>query len=129
MGGDNVVCGQRATETVISRKCLSSVEVREGAAFRRGVKYEVANGVRIPNLGEKTFRGVSAEGVTRSITAQVCDVNKGLLSVKKVTAAGNRVVFGDNEAYIEDMTTGDKMWLEQVGGMYALKLWVRREGF
>ena len=80
-----------ATETVISKRCLSSIQVKEGAAFKRGVKYEVANGIRIPNLGEKTFKATSAEGVVRSITAQVCDVNKGLLSVKKITAAGNRV--------------------------------------
>ena len=51
--------------------------------------YEVANGDRIPNLGEKRFVGVSEEGVSRNITAQVCEVNKGLLSVKKVVENGN----------------------------------------
>ena len=51
-----------ATETVVPDESLARVDVEEGAAFRRGVKYEVANGVMIPNLGEKTFTGVTEEG-------------------------------------------------------------------
>ena len=89
--------------------------------------YEVANGVRIPNLGEKRFTGVSTEGAVRSITAQVCDVNKALLSVKKVVAAGNRVVFDQTGSYIEDTQSGEKMWLTEEEGMYYLTMWVDKE--
>ena len=46
-----------ATETVIGEDVLKAVRKIEGAAYKRGVKYEVANGVRIPNLGEKRFVG------------------------------------------------------------------------
>ncbi len=67
---------------------------------------------------------VSDEGVERVLTCQVCEVSKGLLSVKKLTAAGHRVVMDENVAFIEDKTTGEKIWLEEVGGMYALRLWV-----
>ena len=42
-----------ATETVIPDGCLRSISMREGEASRRGVRYETANGIRIPNLGEK----------------------------------------------------------------------------
>lgn len=118
-----------ASETVLSVDQLQGVELKEGAAYRRGVQYEVANGVRIPNLGEKVFKGVTAEGLQRTITSQVCEVNKSLLSVSKCVKAGNRVVFDEEEAYIEDKKTGDRMWLEATGGMYALKLWVRKTGF
>ena len=82
-----------ATETVIDEGSIQHVEATEGAAYKRGVKYEVANGVRIPNMGEKKFQGVTEEGALRHITAQVCEVNKPLLSVSKVVVAGNRVVF------------------------------------
>ena len=41
-----------ATETVIGENTLKSVKLLEGVAFKRGVKYEVANGIRIPNLGK-----------------------------------------------------------------------------
>ena len=45
-----------ASETVINEEMLRSVQVQEGAASRRGVEYEVANGIRIPNLGEEICR-------------------------------------------------------------------------
>ena len=44
-----------ATETVIGEEALQSIKLLEGAAYKRGVKYEVANGIRIPNLGEKSL--------------------------------------------------------------------------
>ena len=63
----------------------------------------------------------------RSITAQVCEVNKALLSASKAVAPGNNVVFGDGDgtSYIEDTTTRERMWLEAEGGMFALKMWVQ----
>ena len=113
-----------ATETVISEDMVSMVKVKEGAASKRGVVYETANGETIPNLGEKHFIAESEEGTVKKITAQVADVNKGLLSVKKIVVAGNRVVF-DTQSYIEDKNTGERMWLTEAQGMYMLKMWVR----
>ncbi len=119
-----------ATETVLNEAMLLCVATTPGFAMKQGIKYEVANGVRIDNLGEKNFKGMSKEGFFRSMTAQVCDVNKALLSVKKVTAAGNHVVFGSKEgSYIESNTTGERMWLEERGGMYILQLWVKKADF
>ena len=118
-----------ATETVVNEQMLESVEIKEGPASRRGVEYEVANGVRIPNLGEKRFMGVSEEGTTRQITAQVCDVNKLLLSVKKVVGAGNRVVFEQEGAYIEDRVSGERMWMREENRMYMLRMWVKKSPF
>ena len=39
-----------ATETVIAEQMLAVMEIRESPQSRRGVEYEVANGVKIPNL-------------------------------------------------------------------------------
>ena len=116
-----------ATETVMGESMLSSVETKEGAASKRGVEYEIATGELIPNLGEKKFQAVSQEGVTRSITAQVCAVNKALMSVKKVMRAGNRVVFDEDGTYIEDKVTGEKIWATDDGGMFMVKMWVNRK--
>ena len=80
----------------------------------------------IPNPGEKKFQGISEEGVMRGITAQVCEVSKPLLSIQKLIQAGNRVVLEKDNAYIEDVKTGEIMRLQQEGGMYLLKLWVKR---
>ena len=115
-----------ATETVIGEDILQFLALLEGLACRRGVKYEVANGVRIPNLGEKRFTGVTEEGSLRQITAQVCDVNKPLLSVSKMVTAGNRVVFDKDGSYIENVQSGENVWLKEQGGMYMLKIWVKK---
>ena len=93
------------------------------------MEYEVANGVRIPNLGEKTFKGVSNEGLRRLLTVQVCDVNKALLSVSKLTQHNHRAVFDDAGSYLEDKSTGERLWMKERSGMYMLQLWVKREGF
>ncbi len=115
-----------ASETVLGEDELSSIEVKEGPARKRGGKYEVATGVRIPNLGEKKFQAVTEEGVTRQITAQVCDVNKALLSVHKVAAKGNRIVFDSDGSYIESKgKQGERIWLTEQNGMYMLRLWVK----
>ncbi len=88
--------------------------------------YEVANGVSIPNLGEKKFVAHMSDGAQRAVTAQVCDVNKALMSVRKMVAMGNKVVFGGDEgSYVEDKVTGERVWMEEKGGMYTIKLWVR----
>ena len=115
-----------ASETVVNDDMLKSVQTQESAASRRGVEYEVANGIRIPNLGEKRFIGTSDEGVSRRLTAQVCDVNKALLSVSKMVKAGNRVIFDPDGSYIEDKNTGECMNLKEKNGMYMLSLWTKR---
>ena len=107
-----------ATETVMSEDMLTSVETKEGMAAKRGVVYEVANAIRIPNLGEKRFIGVTEDGGGREVVAQICDVNKALLSVRRMVAAGNTVVFGPERSYIQNSTTGEVMELEEREGMY-----------
>ena len=111
-----------ASETVIGPDMAQSADMRQGDAYRQGIKYEVANGVRIPNLGEKRFVGVSQEGLQRHMKAQVCDVNKGLLSVSKIVEKGNRVVFDPKGSYIEDGVAREKMYLRAERGLYMLRL-------
>ena len=118
-----------ASETVVNEDMLPSTKVEESEHSRRGVQYEVANGVRIPNLGEKAFKGETEEGLARAVRAQVCDVNKALLSVRKVVMAGNRVVFDQDGSFIEDKVTGEKIWLKDDGHMYMLRMWVKKQGF
>ena len=115
-----------ATETVIGEDMLRNIDIKEGDALRRGVEYEVASGELIPNLGEKQFVRVSDNGDVRRLTAQVCSVNKALLSVKKIVQTGNRVVFDPEGSYIEDVNSGEKIPLTEQKGMYMLKLWVKR---
>ena len=118
-----------ASETVIGEHMVQSAELRDGIASKRGVEYEVANGVRIPNLGEKRFVGTTDEGISRSLTAQVCSVNKALLSVSRLIQNGNRVVFDSEGSYVEDKGTGEVMGLQEKHGMFMLRLWTQGRGF
>ena len=92
------------------------------------MEYAVANGTRIPNEGEKEFVGVTEEGVMRNVKAQICAVTTSLLSVKRIVGSGHRVVF-DEESYVEDRSTGERMNLEERDGMYMVKFWVKNESF
>ena len=76
---------------------------------------------------EKKFAGNSAEGISRRLTAQVCDVNKALLSVSKVAKSGGRVVFDSDGSYIEDKTTGEIINLFERNGMFMLKMWTKKD--
>ena len=112
----------------MSEETLNGViDISEGAACKRGVMYEVANGVEIPNLGERKFLGFTEDGGAKGMTAQVCAVNKTLMSVSKITSKGNKVIFDDDGSFIEDKATGERTWLTQSGGMYYLKMWVSRK--
>ena len=115
-----------ASETVVNEEMLPTIETIEGVAYRQGVEYELASGETIPNQGEKVFTGESENCVARQLKAQVCAVNKALLSVSKVVSAGNRLVF-DEESYIEDKATGERIWLTEKHGMYMLKMWVKKD--
>lgn len=116
-----------ASETVIPPHLLQHIDMSPGDAHQRGVMYEVANGQRIPNLGEKVFLAEThQEGHTRAIRAQVCDVSKPLMSVSKLVRAGNIVVFGPDESYVQDNSTGEKMALVENGGMFTLRVWVKQ---
>ena len=118
-----------ATETVVREDMVKSVETKEGEATRKGVQYEVASGELLPNLGEKKFTAYGEQGQVRAIKAQVCEVNKALLSVHKMVQAGNRVVFARDGSYAEDETTGERIEMQEKGGMYMMKLWVRNQAF
>jgi hypothetical protein len=48
------------------------------------------------------------------------------MSVRKIVDNGNKVVFG-KQSYIEDETTGQRIPLVEKGGMFMLKLWVKKD--
>ena len=118
-----------ATETVVGEDMIKGVETKPGEATRRGVQYEVASGDLIPNLGEKNFLAYGEQGQARAIKAQVCEVNKALMSVSRMVQAGNKVVFSKSGSYVEDESTKEKIPLREQGGMYMLKLWIKNQPF
>ena len=78
-----------------------------------------------PTCGETELSALTAEGVSRNIKAQVCSVQQGLLSVKKMVEAGHRVVFDPKGSYIEDVRTQEHMSLKEKNGMFFITLWTK----
>ena len=68
---------------------------------------------------------MTEDGGIRQITAQVCEVNEPLLSVSKMVAAGNRVLFSPEGSYVEDVNSGEVVWLKGQGGMFMFKVWAK----
>ena len=87
--------------------------------------YEVANGETVPNKGQRHIKGFTNEEVPISVMAQVCEITKPLLSVKKMCNAGNTVVFDNEGCYIQCKTTGVCTEIKDQGGKYSLPIWVR----
>ena len=55
-----------ASETVVNENMIVAADIQEGLNSKNGVECEVANGIRIPNVGEKRFAGVAEEGISRT---------------------------------------------------------------
>ena len=91
------------------------------------VKYEVADGSLIENMGQKTFNAVTDCGVLHKITAQITDVRKALMSVSKIVESGNRVVFEKGNCFIENKNTKQKIPIEERNGSYVLRVWIHRD--
>ena len=115
-----------ATETVAPDSMPESIPTNPGPASRKGVEYEAANGATIANEGEKKFSAFTEDGREKKMVVQICDVNQGLLSVSKLNAAGNRVMFDDDNSYIQNKSSGEKTHMKRKEGMFTLKMWVRR---
>ena len=69
--------------------------------------------------------------MVRNFKPQVCEVQQGLLSVKKMVAESHRVVFDPAGSYIEDVVSHERMNLREKNGMYFISLWTQgnRLGF
>ena len=61
-------------------------------------------------------------GSMRSLTAQVCTVDKSLMSVSKIARVGHRVTFDDDGAFIEFRSSGERIWMNESNGMYTFKM-------
>ena len=123
-----MVIDSGAAETVLPSSWFTTHRTTETDASRAGVYYTTANGVKVYNEGDKTLTMCHFEGSEkRDMKFQVADVKKALGSANKIVRNGNRVVMdldddGDDYAYIENKSTGEKVWLRESEGAYVLDM-------
>ena len=72
------------------------IKAVEATNVQKDMSYKLADGSRVPHMGEKAFKAFTDQGHLRHMVAAVTEVDDALLSVSKVVSVGNRVVF-DNE--------------------------------
>ena len=113
-----------ASVTVVPPHVGRDYEITRGDAAAAGVRYEIADGNEIPNLGEKLFPIMTREGTWRGLKAEVADISKALQSVRSLVKTWHRVVFGDgeggNEHYIQNVLTGEVNAVEDDAQNYLM---------
>ena len=59
---------------------------------------------------------------------QVSDVRKPLAAVWRIAEKGNVVQFGprDGDNYIQNINSGEKIWLKRKGGSYVMEVGFQR---
>ena len=84
--------------------------------------FRVANGEKIPNLGEEVLAGTTANGRGLRFKAQVADVTKPLASVQEICDSGCTVTFGPDRTFIRDSRTGKEIEMRKKIGQFAVDL-------
>ena len=112
-----------ASVTVVGDESVKAVQASDA---NKGRQYKLADGSYIPRKGSKTFAAVTDYGPPKQIAASVIDVDTPLLSVAQSVRAGSTVVFHRDGNHFQD-ETGERIPLEQKGGLHTLKMWVPRE--
>ena len=96
----------------------------------KGAEYEVADGQSIPNLGERRCQIMTPGSmIAKSITFQVADVHKALLSISRCTDLGYECHLGKSGGHLKDMISGEVIPLVRRDNLYMLKTWVRQNPF
>ena len=72
-------------------------KIKESEASKTGVTYKVANGAKVPDLGERQVDYRTVNGLDTKMSCCVADVHKILLSVAKIVDEQNIVQFGPRQ--------------------------------
>ena len=89
---------------------------------RAGQNYRAANGSPIPNLGQAMVHFRDAQDRACGIPFQIAAVERPLLSVSRMAAAGCDVVFTGSTGCITSTATGRALPLVRSGGVYVLRM-------
>ena len=113
-----------ASVSVVPPSVGGEYDIVCGRAAMAGVKYEIADGSQIPNLGEKLLPIVTRENTWRGLKVEVADIAQALQSVRSLVRTGHKVVFGDGPDgmahYIEHQVTGEVNWVQDDGLNYLM---------
>ena len=90
---------------------------------KAGQTYRGANVSAIANYGQSEVTFWTSDGQKGRMRFQVADVERPLLSVARLRAAGNEVVFGLQQSYIRHVSSGKSVPLVREGNIYLLDMY------
>jgi hypothetical protein len=91
---------------------------------KAGRKYRGPDGTQIPNQGQQDVQFISDEGHKCGMTWQIANVERPLIAVSHLSAAGNEVTFSKTGGKIVNITSGKVINFQRKGGVYILRMWV-----
>ena len=100
-------------------------KVAPSVMSREGRRYRAANGSPIPNLGQTIVHFQDGDGQTCGLPFQVAEVDRPLISVSRLAAAGCKVTFLEDRGEILHVASGKCLPLVRRDGVYILELRVR----
>ena len=119
----------KALVASIGKRGFFPGKVFPSAMSKAGRRYKSASRHRIPNEGEQTVGFQSTEGPRCKLKFQVVDVETPLVRTADLTRAGNKVILGDTEGFIENAETNQRIKLYRKGNVYVFRMWVLDQGF
>ena len=114
-----------AGANVLPRDAVPFIPIRENDKSRAGKGFVGAGGEKIKNYGEKRFVVQTEEGHERGTNWQIADVRRPLMSVGKMTQAGNEVRLSHADPHILNKKTGEITKLRREGNVYVVDLWIK----
>ena len=98
--------------------------IREGAASKAGVMYEIADGTEIPNLGERIMAIMKTDGTVTAQRSQAANVSKNLTAVRQEMKNNKTVIFDSDGCYTYDKLSGSFTAIDDDGVNFIQDEWI-----
>ena len=109
---------------VIDLNDAPSYPLQPTAASRAGDIFRNAFWVSMRNVRQNELMMVTPSGEKRGMNVHCPNVAKPLVSVKRMTQAGNMVCSHDGNSFILHFVIGSIEWLREENGNYMFDVWV-----
>ena len=113
-----------ATVTVRNPQTGDAYPIREGAASKAGVMYEIADGTEIPNLGERIMAIMKTDGTVTAQRSQAANVSKNLTAVRQEMKNNKTVIFDSDGCYTYDKLSGSFTAIDDDGVNFTQDEWI-----
>ena len=129
---ENARPGYKLVEAVLDSGAEESVSppkffpgpVVPSVMSKAGGSYRVANGQRVPNIGQQAVNFHTDEGIKAGLLFQTAEIERPLISASALAASGNNVVFSKSGGSIVHEQSGRTTQLHKRGGIYVLRMWI-----